>query len=135
MSHSEKITVKDVMKTTFSTIDGDATVSAALLLMKSSKTSTIIVNRRHDHDEFGLITSSDIARQVMAKNRAPDRVNVYEIMETPVICVRPEMDIRLCARLFANYNLVRAPVIENDKIIGMISPNTLVLDGLYAIYS
>jgi len=135
MSHSEKITVKDVMKTAFSTINGDATVSEALLLMKSSKTSTIIVNRRHDHDEFGLITASDIARQVMAKNRAPDRVNVYEIMETPVICVRPEMYIRLCARLFANYNLVRAPVIENDKIIGMISPNTLVLDGLYKIYS
>ena len=81
MSHSESITVRDVMRTTFSTIDGNATVSEALLLMKSAKTSTIIVNRRHDLDEFGLITSSDIARQVMAKNRAPNRVNVYEIME------------------------------------------------------
>jgi signal-transduction protein with cAMP-binding, CBS, and nucleotidyltransferase domain len=101
--------------------------------MKSSGTSVLVVNKRHDDDEYGLITSADIARKVMAKDRPPDRVNVYEVMETPVICVRPEMDIRYCSRLFANYNLVRAPVLEHDKIIGMVSPNSLVLDGLYKI--
>jgi predicted transcriptional regulator len=52
-------------------------------------------------------------------------------MSKPVISVHPDMDIRYCSRLFANYNLVRAPVIENNKIIGMVSPNSLVLDGMY----
>jgi predicted transcriptional regulator len=54
-------------------------------------------------------------------------------MTCPVIEVRPEMDIRYCSRLFATYNLVRAPVVENGKVIGMVSPNSLVLDGLYKI--
>lgn len=127
------IRVKDVMKTDFGTIDGIATVDDALKKMKSMKTAVLVVNKRHDDDEYGLITSGDIARHVLAKDRAPNRVNVYEIMSKPVISVHPEMDIRYCSRLFADYNLVRAPVIEKRVVIGIVSPNSLVLDGLYKI--
>jgi CBS domain-containing protein len=128
------IRVKDVMKTDFGTIDGVATVADALIKMKSLKTAVLIVNKRNDDDEYGMLTSGDIARHVLAKDRAPDRVNVYEIMNKPVISVHPDMDIRYCSRLFANYNLVRAPVIENNKVVGMVSPNSLVLDGLYKTF-
>ncbi|MDD5578569.1 MAG: CBS domain-containing protein [Methylobacter sp.] len=128
------IRVRDVMKTDFGTIDGIATISEALRKMKSLKTSVLIVNKRHENDEFGMINCGDIARHVLAKDRAPDRVNVYEIMSKPVISVCPDMDIRYCSRLFANYNLIRAPVIENDQVIGMVSPNALVLDGLYKTF-
>lgn len=127
------IRVRDVMKSSFANIDGAATISDALKAMKASTTSVLIVNKRHDNDEFGMITSGDIARHVLAKNRAPDRVNVYEIMTCPVITVHAEMDIKLCSRLFARYDLVRAPVIESGQVIGMVSPNSLVLDGLYKI--
>ena len=125
------IRVKDVMKTDFGTIDGIATVDDALKKMKSLKTAVLIVNKRHEDDEYGLITSGDIARHVLAKDRAPNRVNVYEIMSKPVISVHPDMDIRYCSRLFADYDLVRAPVIENRTVVGIVSPNSLVLDGLY----
>lgn len=127
------IRVRDIMKTSYALIDGAATVSVALKMMKEEKTSTLIVNKRHDLDEYGLVTSGDIARHVLAKDKSPDRVNVYEIMNCPVIHVHPDMDIRLCSRLFATYNLVRAPVVENRVVIGMVSPNSLVLDGLYQI--
>jgi len=128
------IRVRDVMKTDFGTIDGIATVAEALKKMKMLKTAVLIVNKRHDDDEFGMVTSGDIARHVLAKDRAPDRVNVYEVMAKPVISVSPDMDIRYCSRLFANYNLVRAPVLENNQVIGMVSPNSLVLDGLYRTF-
>jgi CBS domain-containing protein len=125
------IRVRDVMKTDFATIDGIATVGDALRKMKALKTSVLVVNKRHEDDEYGMINSGDIARHVLAKDRAPDRVNVYEVMSKPVISVHPDMDIRYCSRLFADYNLVRAPVIENNKIIGVVSPNSLVLDGMF----
>jgi len=127
------IRVKEIMKTEFSRIDATETIKDALEAMKVHRTSVLIVNKRNSDDEWGMITSADIARHVLAKNRAPERVNVYEIMSCPIIGVRPQMDIRHCSRLFATYNLVRAPVIENEKIIGMVSPNSLVLDGLYEI--
>ncbi len=128
------IRVKDVMKTDFGTIDGVATVADALIKMKTLKTAVLIVNKRNADDEYGMLTSGDIARHVLAKDRAPDRVNVYEIMSKPVISVHPDMDIRYCSRLFADYNLVRAPVLENNTVIGMVSPNSLVLDGLYKTF-
>ena len=128
------VRVKDVMKTDFGTIDGVATVADALKKMITLKTAVLIVNKRNEDDEYGMLTSGDIARHVLAKDRAPDRVNVYEIMSKPVISVHPDMDIRYCSRLFANYNLVRAPVLENNKVVGMISPNSLVLDGLYKTF-
>ena len=128
------VRVKDVMKTDFGTIDGVATVADALKVMKTLKTAVLIVNKRNEDDEYGMLTSGDIARHVLAKDRAPDRVNVYEIMSKPVISVHPDMDIRYCSRLFANYNLVRAPVLENKKVVGMVSPNSLVLDGMYKTF-
>lgn len=125
------IRVRDVMKTDFATIDGVATISEAVKCMKAARTAVLIVNKRHNDDEHGMLTSGDIARHVLAKDRSPSRVNVYEIMTCPIIKVHADMDIRHCSKLFSTYNLVRAPVVENDQIIGIVSPNSLVLDGLY----
>ncbi|PPD33826.1 MAG: histidine kinase [Methylomonas sp.] len=130
-SSAKIIRVSDIMKTDFSSINGSATVKEALILMKANKTSVLIVKKRHDYDDYGLVTCGDIARHVLAKDKAPDRVNVYEIMTCPVIQVNPEMDIRHCSRLFSNYNLVRAPVVDNGQVVGMVSPNSLVLEGMY----
>ena len=124
------IHVRDVMKTAFITIDGVATIAEAVKMMKENKTSVLVVNKRNPHDEYGLILAGDIARHVLSKDRPPGRVNVYEIMHKPVISVHPDMDIRYCSRLFAQYDLVRVPVIEDRDIIGMVSPISLVLDGL-----
>lgn len=127
------IRVRDVMKTDFGTIDGIATIDEALKKMKTLKTAVLVVNKRHEDDEYAMINCGDIARHVLARDKAPDRVNVYEIMTKPVISVHPDMDIRYCSRLFADYDLVRAPVIENGKVIGIVSPNSLVLEGLYKL--
>ncbi len=134
MIEKEKIIrVRDVMKTDFGIIEGIATVAEALMAMKTFKTSVLVVNKRHDDDEYGMITSGDIARHVLAKDKPPERVNVYEIMTKPVISVHPDMNIRYCSRLFSHYGLVRAPVLENKTVVGMVSPNTLVLEGLYKL--
>lgn len=127
------VRVQDVMKKDFGRIDGIATIDEALQIMKALKTSTLIVNKRYEDDEYGLITAGDIARHVLALDRAPDRINVYEIMIKPVISVHPKMDIRYCSRLFAQHNLIRAPVLDGREVIGTISPNALVLDGLFSL--
>lgn len=133
MNERRVIRVRDLMAGSFGTIEGKATVSDALRTMKSLGTAVLIVEPRHEDDEPGLLLVSDIAREVLAKDRSPRRVNVYEIMLKPVVCVHPDMDIRYCSRLFVNHSLTRAPVVEDGKIIGLISPNRLVLDGLYAL--
>jgi CBS domain-containing protein len=118
------------MKTNFDMIDGRVTVKVALQTMKHVETKCLIVDKRHDDDEYGMVLISDIAKLVLAKDRSPERVNVYEIMAKPVLPVDPDMDIRYCARFFTSFGLSRAPVVENRKVIGIISFTDMVLKGL-----
>lgn len=124
------IRARDVMKTEFDMIDGRVTVMEALRTMRHVETKSLIVDKRHDDDEYGMVLISDIARDVLAKDRSPDRVNVYEIMSKPLLTVDPDMDIRYCARYFEKFHLSRAPVMENRKVIGIISYTDMVLKGL-----
>ena len=107
-----------------------ATVAEALDTMSNVDTKTLIVRKRHDDDEIGVVVLSDISRQVLAKDRAPERVNIYEIMSKPVMTVGPDMDIRYCARLFARFSLSRAPVVERSEVIGIVSLTDLVVKGM-----
>ncbi len=124
------VKVRDVMKTKFDFVDGMTTIHDALATMEHIETKCLVVNKRHDNDEYGLLLISDIARKVLAENRPVERVNVYEIMAKPVLSVSPEMNIRYCARMFQQFDLSRAPVVENDKIIGIVSFTDMVLKGL-----
>jgi predicted transcriptional regulator len=118
------------MRTEVTEVDGRLDVLTALKTMKKIGATSLIVKRRDENDEYGMVLFSDIAREVIAKNRAPERVNVYEIMSKPILTVRPDMEVRYCARLFENFGISHAPVVENDKIIGMVSYYLLVLHGL-----
>ena len=130
MSTKKLIRVRDVMKPDFDVVEGMATVAQALDTMKHVDTKTLIVKKRHEDDEVGLVVLSDIAREVLAKDRAPDRVNIYEIMVKPVMSVDPDMDIRYCARLFDRVGLTRAPVVENREVQGIVSLTDLVMKGM-----
>lgn len=129
----KRICVRDVMKTEYGSISGNATIAEAIEKMKTLKTAVLIVEKRDDSDEYGLLTVSDIARKVLAKDKASGRVNVYEIMSKPAVCVDPDMDIRYCSRLMSRFGLMRVLVVENDALIGTVNPRALVLDGLAAI--
>jgi CBS domain-containing protein len=107
-----------------------ATVYDALKSMRHIETKCLIVNKRHDDDEVGVLLLSDVARKVIGQNRSPERVNVYEVMAKPVITVDPEMNIRYCARLFDRFELSRAPVVEHGKVVGIVSFTDMVLRGL-----
>jgi CBS domain-containing protein len=118
------------MKPHFDLVDGMDTVQTALENMLHVGTKSLIVKKRNPEDELGMVLLSDIARQVLAVDRAPERVNIYEIMTKPVITVSPDMDIRYCARLFSRFDLSRAPVVENGEVVGIISHTDMVLKGL-----
>lgn len=124
------IRVRDVMKKEVDVVDGMLTVSEALRGMQYPETRTLIIDKRHQNDEYGVVMFGDIAREVLAADRSPDRVNVYEIMFKPVIGVDPDMDIRYCTRMFFKFGLSRAPVLDNGRIIGLVSYTDIVLNGL-----
>jgi len=124
------IRVRDVMKSDIDVVNGMLTVTEALRTMKYPDTRTLIVDKRHEDDEYGVVMFRDMAKKVLARDHSPNRVNIYEIMSKPVISVHPDMDIRYCTRLLDRFGLSRAPVLENHKIIGLVSYTDIVLKGL-----
>lgn len=129
------IRVRDVMDDDFLELDGLQTVKQALEAVRTGGSMPIIVKKRHEDDEYGIVVLSDITKRVLAKDRAPERVNIYEIMSKPVISVRPEMDVRYCARLFERFGLSVAPVLGNGEVVGIVGYKGLVLHGLLKLYS
>ncbi len=130
MSKIKLVRVRSVMKTKFDRMDGIITVAEALSKMQHPESRSLIINKRHPDDEFGIVFLTDIAREVLAKDRAPERVNLYEVMIKPALTVPPQMDIRYCARLLNRFNVLRAPVIENDDVIGIVGFSDIVLRGM-----
>ena len=130
MSLQKLVRVRDIMKTEFDRVDGIVTIAEALRRLEHPEVRCLIVNKRHPDDEFGILFLMDIARHVLAKDRSPERMNVYEVMVKPVLTVQPQMDIRYCARLLDRFNVLRAPVIENDDVIGIVGFSDLVLRGM-----
>jgi signal-transduction protein with cAMP-binding, CBS, and nucleotidyltransferase domain len=132
MIHTNKtvVRIKDVMRGNYVEMDGLMTVKDALVQMKANNASYVIIKKRHEHDEYGVVMLSDIAKKVLAKDKSPERVNIYEIMSKPVVSVTPEMDVRYCARLFDNFGLASAPVMENGVVIGVVGYKALVFEGI-----
>jgi len=130
MTDRKKVIVRDVMKSDYDIVDGMMTVKDAMMVMKHKNNKSLIIDKRDEHDEYGMVLISDIATKVLAVDRSPERVNVYEVMTKPTLTIDPEMDIRYAARLFDRFGLSRSPVLENGKVIGVVSYTDMVLKGL-----
>jgi predicted transcriptional regulator len=120
MNH-KLVQVKDAMTTdNYQFADGMMTVAEGIRLAKEHNVNALIIHKRNPQDEYGLVMLADIAKEVLAKDRSPERVNLYEIMAKPLLSVNPNMDVRYCARLFERFSIHLAPVVEDNEIIGMV---------------
>jgi CBS domain-containing protein len=132
MSKKSNLNVVDIMSTQYLHLPGMSTVAEAIKAMTAANAHSVLVDKRSDEDEYGIVLTSDIAKHVLAKDRSPDRVNLYEIMTKPVLSVRPGMRIRYCARMLDHFGLSTVPVVENGEVIGIVTYDVLVLKGLAA---
>ncbi|KFA98975.1 MULTISPECIES: CBS domain-containing protein [Vibrio] len=130
MSRHEKVCVRDVMANSYVMVDGLKTVHEGIVLAREHQVKALVVEKRHDDDEYGIVLMNDIAKKVLAKNRSAERTNIYEIMTKPALSVDPNMNVKYCARLFERFGISRAPVIEHGKVIGMVSYNNIVVNGM-----
>ena len=119
-------TVRGVMTPMPVPIDGMATVREALNRMRENKVRSLVVQRRRPGDEYGIVVVSDIANKVIALNRSPDRVNVYEIMSKPVLTVNADMEIKYAIRLLGRFGLSRGVVIDRNEAVGFVTLTDMV---------
>ncbi len=115
MKLTSDISVAEVMNEKIVTISKQETVANALKLMKERNISSLIVMRRDESDEHGIVVVSDIASGVIAQNLSPNRVNIADIMSKPVLTLSADMQARFAVSLLLKLGLSRAIVVDGAR--------------------
>jgi CBS domain-containing protein len=106
------------------TIGPQATVYEALELMAGKNIGSVVVI---DHgDVAGIFTERDYARKVVLEGRSSKTTAVGELMTTDVLYVNPDDTIDNCMALMTGKRLRHLPVMENGKLVGVVSIGDIV---------
>jgi len=105
-------------------IDSDKHVYDALQLMADKDIGALLVYK--DGKVAGIISERDYARKVALKGKSAEETEVSEIMTPEVLCMSPDNTIEECMALMTNKKVRHLPVVEDDKIVGLISIGDVV---------
>jgi CBS domain-containing protein len=102
----------------------DDTVFDAIQEMARRDVGALVVIR--DDKPVGMFTERDYARDVILKGKSSPNTKIQEVMTSRVICVRPEQTVEECMAVMTDKHIRHLPVLEDEKLAGMISIGDLV---------
>jgi CBS domain-containing protein len=108
------------------TIAPTESVFEAVKLMAEKKIGALVV--LESNEIVGMITERDYARAIVLMARSSKTTAVKEIMTSRVMYVVPDQSSEQCMALMTEHRLRHLPVVENGKLIGLISIGDLVKD-------
>ncbi len=105
-------------------VDADEPVLEAIQMMADKHVGALPVTR--NGELVGVISERDYARKVILLGRSSAETPVWQIMSSPVVTVTPEEDVRQCMQLMTAKRFRHLPVMQGDRMVGMISIGDLV---------
>jgi len=118
--------VRDIMTKQVTTLDANDTVEHAAELMKDYNVGSIPVC--NEDEIIGIVTDRDIAIRSVAEGENTERQNVRAIMSSNPVVGNPEMDIHDAAKLMADKQIRRLPIVENNHVVGIVALGDLAVE-------
>ncbi len=112
--------VREVMTNPVVRIHPDETVAVAARTLTRYNIGVLPVCGS-DGRICGVVTDRDIVTRCLASGRAPGTTTVRDVMTSQVVAARPDMDAVVAAGLMGREQVRRLPVVENERICGMVS--------------
>jgi CBS domain-containing protein len=105
-------------------IDASASVFKAVERMVELNVGSLLVTDRGE--VAGIVTERDYLRRVTLEGRTDRETEVREIMSSPLVVVTPETAVDECMALMTDRRIRHVPVVEDGRVVGMISIGDLV---------
>lgn len=101
------------------TVPSTATVFDALQVMCEGNTGAVLVTE--DDKIVGIFTERDYAREGEVKGRLARNTKVSDVMTSQMVLIKPETSLEESAELMRKYHVRHLPIIENDRVVGIVS--------------
>ena len=124
--------VKDIMTYKIKTIAPSRTLRQAAKSMAASKIGSVVVVE--DQKPLGIVTEGDISRSI-AKGLDPDRIRVKAIMPRKLMTTTPDERVEVAAKLMAEANVRKLPVVKDGKIVGIVTQTDIVASSFDLVTS
>ena len=102
----------------------DATVLEAIEIMDEKNVGALLVIE--GERLAGIISERDYTRKVILRGKRSRETKVAEIMSTNVTVTHPQEGVEKCLRLMTDKHIRHLPVMDDDKVVGVISIGDLV---------
>ena len=119
------IPVRDIMSVDVKTVHPDAAVLEAVQKMAKFDVGSIVVIDASLRP-VGIITERDVLLDVVIPRLPVDIVTALEIMSRPIVSISPDMSVEQAARLMSKKHIKKLPVVEGNKLVGIITSMDLV---------
>jgi CBS domain-containing protein len=101
------------------TVPSTATVFYALQVMCEGNTGAVLVTE--GEKIVGIFTERDYAREGEVKGRTAKETNISNVMTSQMVLIKPETTLEECAELMGKYHVRHLPVLEKDRVVGIVS--------------
>ncbi|UCD72647.1 MAG: CBS domain-containing protein [Candidatus Bathyarchaeota archaeon] len=124
---SGTILVRDIMTRSVQTVGVSASVREAVLKMNKYRIGSIVVIGRGK--PVGIVTERDILERIVEPFIDPRTIGVKEIMSSPVVTIPPDTSIEEAATLMAKNGIKKLPVMEDERLVGIVTTMDLMRAG------
>lgn len=116
--------VRDIMQKNVIIIQEDQTAQDAAKLITEKDISFLVIVK--DGKPTGVVTEKDFVRKITAKDKKASQIKLSEIMSYKFRWVKPSTDIEDAVQKMLNFNIRRLLVLEDEKLVGVITQTDLV---------
>ncbi|MBU0753597.1 MAG: CBS domain-containing protein [Planctomycetes bacterium] len=120
-----ELTAKDLMQTKVERISETATLLSAAKQMRDKGVSSLVVERAHDRDAWGIITRKDVVEALVEEDALEGAYLVEHVMSKPVFTVPGSLAVIHCLQMMKMVGVRRLPVVEGDQLVGILSNTDL----------
>ena len=123
MSNTKTMTIADVMTKSVISVDASLTINESAKMMEDAKVGAVIV--MENNTPVGIVTDRDFAIKVVA-HAYNITTPVKQIMSSPLFSINSDESVRTAADLMHDRGIRKLPVIDNEKIVGIITATDIV---------